>query len=211
MILWIRELGKQSIAAKLPPEMVIEREENRVKQIAVGVGILLLLTLLVCGSLLGWGYLPGLLGEWIGTMIGVMTTPFFLEGSFIVIGLMIVVTLNHWRQKRDGDEMVYLEQVDGPDVPAGLPDQAKWAVFRDKPLSGVEPSLLEQAEGALAIGEHATAAECLGAMSEEDLKRPETLVVRLELAKSTGLESLAEELRKELAERSHEAEGLNTT
>ena len=54
----------------------------------------------------------GCWGEWIGMMVGVMTTPFFLEASFIFIGLTLVMAINHWRQKREGDECVYLEQVD---------------------------------------------------------------------------------------------------
>ena len=54
-------------------------DENRGKQIAVGAGILGVLMLLVCSALIGWRYLPGILGEWIGTMVGVMTTPFLLE------------------------------------------------------------------------------------------------------------------------------------
>lgn len=173
-------------------------EDNRVRQVAVGVVILVSLTLAVCGALIGWRYLPGLMGEWIGMMIGVMTTPFFLETSFVIIGLMVVFAINHWREKRDGDEFVYLEQVDGPDVPAGMPEQAKWAVFRDKPLAGEVPSLQEQAEGALAIGDFESMAESIGLMSEADLKRPETLALRLELAKATGREGLAAQLENEL-------------
>lgn len=191
-------MGIGRIAGSLPPDMTRTDDDNRVRQIAVGVAILVVLTLLVCGALIGWRYLPGLLGEWIGMMIGVMTTPFFLETSFVIIGLMVVFALNHWREKRDGDEFVYLEQVDGPDVPAGMPEQAKWAVYRDKPLAGEVPSLQEQAEGALAIGDFESAAESIGAMSEAELKRPGTLALRLELAKATGRESLAVQLENEL-------------
>lgn len=173
-------------------------DENRLKQIAVGGGILVLLTLMVCGALLGWRYLPGLLGEWIGMMVGLITTPFFLEGSFVIIGLTLVMAINHWRRKRDGDELVYLEQVKGPDVPPDMPEQAKWAVYREAPLEGEIPSLQIQAEGALAIGDFETAAESFGAMSDEELRRPETLVLRLELAKATGRDDLAVQLENEL-------------
>ena len=164
----------------------------------MGAGILVVLMLLVCGALIGWRYLPGLLGEWIGMMVGVMTTPFFLETSFVLIGLTVVVTINHWRQKRDGDELVYLEQVDGADAAGNLPEHAKWAVYREKPLAGEIPSLLAQAEGAVAIGDFETATESIVAMTEEELKQPETLALRLELAKSTGKESLAKQLADEL-------------
>ena len=179
-------------------EMKQTDEDNRVKQIAVGAGILVMLALLVCGFLFGWRYLPGLLGEWIGLMVGILTTPFFLEASFIFIGLTLVVAINHWRQKRDGDECVYLEQIDGPDVPVGMPEQAKWAVYREKPLPGEMPSLLAQAEGALAIKDYESAAEWIAAMTEEELRRPETLFLRLELAQATGRNDLVAQLENEL-------------
>ena len=175
-------------------------DDNRVKQIAVGAGVLLVVTLLVCGSLVGWRYLPGLLGEWVGMMVGVMTTPFFLEASFVCIGLTVVVAINHWRQKRAGDELVYLERIEGPDVPQGLPEHAKWAVYREKPLAGEIPSLQVQAEGALEIGDYESAAECIGAMSEAELRRPATLELRLKLAKATGRELLVAQLESELRE-----------
>ena len=184
--------------SKFRAEMTRAGDDNRVRQVVVGVGILVVLTLTVCGVLIGWRYLPGLLGEWIGMMIGVMTTPFFLEASFICIGLTLVVAINHWRQKRDGDEFVYLEQVDEPEEPAGLPEHAKFAVYREKPLPGEMPTLLAQAEGALAIGDHEAAAEWIGAMSEAELKREETLFLRVQLAKATGRGELAERLEKEL-------------
>lgn len=170
-------------------------DEDRRRQIAAGTGILLLITVLVCGVLIGWRHLPGILGEWLGTMIGVVTTPFFLELSFVVLGITIVMMLNHWRQKREGDELVYLEQVDEPGC---LPDHAKWAVFRELPLTGEEPSLLEQADGALAINDYQTAAECLATLPEEQLKQPEALALRLQLALATGKLDLAEKLETQL-------------
>lgn len=180
----------------LPP--MTQTDDNRTKQIAIAAGILGTLALAVCGALIGWRYLPGILGEWIGTMVGVMTTPFLLEGSFVVIGLTLVVAINHWRQKRAGDELVYLEQVDGAADTVGLPEHAKWAVYREAPLEGIIPSLQTQAEGALAIGDYDSAVEILGAMPEQELTSPEGLALRLELAKATGRAQLAAELEKEL-------------
>lgn len=83
--------------------------DNQVKQIAAGAAILALLTALVCGTLAGWRYVPGLLGEWLGMMVGVMTTPFLLEASFVILGLTLVLALNYWHQRRTGDEWVDLE------------------------------------------------------------------------------------------------------
>ena len=158
--------------------------------------MVVLLGIIVCAVLLGWGHLPGVLGEWVGTMIGAMTSPFLLEASFFVIGLCLVVLLNHWRQKRAGDEFVYLEQVEPAELAGNLPDHAKWAVYQEEPLPGETPSLLAQAEGAMAIGDFAAAAEHVAAMDEGELGLPGTLALRLELARATGREDLARDLEK---------------
>ncbi len=172
--------------------------DERVKQVTIGVAILVSFTVVVTASLLGWRLLPGLLGEWIGMMIGIMTTPFFMEASFAILGLVTVISLNIWRQRKDGDEFVYLEQVVGPDVPKDLPEHVKWALYREKPLDPELPSLLAQAEGAFAIGDHTAAAGWIGAMDPDELKHPETLQLRLELAIATNHRDLAEHLRREI-------------
>ena len=59
-----------------------------------------------------WHRLPEVWADWIGTMVGIMSTPFFLEASFIFIGLTIVVAINHWRHKREGDDFVEIEVKD---------------------------------------------------------------------------------------------------
>ena len=171
----------------------------RVKQIAIGAGILMTLAVVVPGTLMGWRYLPGVLGEWIGMMVGLMTTPFIMESSFLLLGLVIVIGLNIRRNAKEGDEFVYLEQVTGPDLPKDLPDQAKWAVYLAKPLTSETPSSLAMAEGAFAIDDYPTASEWIGTMNQAELKRPTTLRLRLELAKATGKTELAERLAKELA------------
>ena len=172
--------------------------DERVKQVAIGAGILMLLMVIVAGTLIGWRLLPGVLGEWVGMVIGIMTTPFFLEASFAILGLVLVVTLNSWRQHKEGSDFVYLEQVTGPQLPHDLPEKAKWALYRDPPLDAVGPTLLEQAEGAFAIGEYAAAAEWIAAMDHAGMQQPETLRLRLELAKATGRDALARELEAEL-------------
>jgi hypothetical protein len=175
-----------------------EPRDERVKQVAIGVSILVVLTVTVPALLLGWHFLPGLVGEWVGTMIGIMTTPFFMETTFAILGLVIVITLNTWRQRKNGDEFVYLEQVSGSDVPKHLPDHAKWAIYREKPLDRENPSLLEQAEGALAIGDYSAASEWIGAMNPSELIQPETLMARLELARATGKTDLVTILEEEI-------------
>jgi hypothetical protein len=173
--------------------------DERVKQVAVGVIILVTLTVVVAGTLLGWRLIPGLVGEWVGMMIGIATTPFFMETSFAILGLVTVIALNIWRRRKEGDEFVYLDLVDAPNPPQPLPEHAKWALYREKPLELEKPSLLAQAEGAIAIGDHAAAAEWIAAMDQEELKRPETLRVRLELARLTDRTDLVARLEKQIA------------
>jgi hypothetical protein len=180
-----------------PPAMERTNDE-RVKQVAIGVSILVVLTVVVPGLLMGWRLLPGLLGEWVGTMIGILTTPFFMEASFVILGFVIVIFLNNWRQRKDGDDFVYLEQVTGPELPQNLPEHAKWAIYREKPLAGEDPSLLAQAEGAFAIGDYPAAGEWIGAMDHDELKQPTTLRLRLDLAKATGRDDLVKQLEAEL-------------
>lgn len=175
-----------------------QAKDERVKQVAVGAGILVAIGVIVPTTLIGWRYLPGLFGETVGTIIGVMTTPFCMEASFIMLGICIVVGLNIWRRIKDGDDFVYLEQIDGPDAPKNLPDQAKWAVYREKPLDPEAPTLLEQAEGAFAIGDYATTTDCIGAMDRDELKQQDTLSLRLELARATGRIELIELLENEI-------------
>ena len=172
--------------------------DERVKQVAIGAGILMTLALVTGGLLIGRNHMPGLIGEWFGMMIGVVTTPFFMEATFAIVGLVLVISLNIWRQRKDGDEFVYLEQVDGPDLPENLPDQAKWAVYRELPLDAPELGALERAEGELALGDHEEAAGLLAEMSREELARPDALRVRLELARATGKDELARHLGEEL-------------
>lgn len=172
--------------------------DERVKQAVFGVSILITLTLLVSGTLLGWRLIPGLLGEWIGMMIGIVTTPFFMETFFAILGLVTVIAINVWRRRKDGDEFVYLDVVDGPSSRQELPEHATWALYREKPLDPVSPTLLTQAEGALAIGDYPAAAEWIGAMNLDELKQPETVRLRLELAKLTGRSDLVSQLENQL-------------
>jgi hypothetical protein len=86
---------------------------NRGKQIMAGAVIVLLVGMLAAGLLIGRAWVPGLLGEWLGVVTGVMTTPFLLEFSFALIGLFIVLWLNHRSRKQDGDEFVSLAEMDG--------------------------------------------------------------------------------------------------
>lgn len=170
--------------------------DERWKQ--VGAGLLVLAGVTVFALLLIFGrHLPGVAGEFFARILGLVTTPFILETSLCILGFVVVMTLNYWRQLRDGDELVYLDQV--KDAPADLPDQARWAVFKKEPLEPGEVSSGDLLEGALAIGDHEGAVEILTSMSDAERSSPEILKLRITLAEATGKAALAEQLRAQLA------------
>jgi len=177
---------------------MVPAKDPRVKQVIIGISFFAVLMTVVVGLMVGWRKLPGLLGEWVGIIVGVMSTPFFLEATFIIIGMVTVLSFNIWRRHKEGEEFVYLDQVSGEDIPGNLPDSAKWALYSKKPLEGEVPSLMALAEGAFAIGDYAGATEILAGMKMEELSRPETLRLRIELAKATGHKALAFRLEQEL-------------
>ncbi|QJE98499.1 hypothetical protein [Luteolibacter luteus] len=169
--------------------------DERWKQ--VGIGLAVLAGVLCVGLLLVFGrHLPGLAGEFFARILGMVTTPFILETTLCVLGFVIVMTLNYWRQWRDGDELVYLDEVKNP--PESMPDQAKWAVYKDKPL---EPGVIAPAdllEGSIAIGDHEAAIEILTSMSDAERSAPEVLKLRITLAEASGKTELAAQLRAQL-------------
>ena len=102
MLLWVNTLKRS------------QEDEDAVnlRSVPIAMAVLSGLTLIVVVGLMGWRYLPGIWGEWIGMIVGIMSTPFFLEASFIFIGLSIVLIINHHLQKRAGDEFVDMEVSD---------------------------------------------------------------------------------------------------
>lgn len=81
-------------------------QENRGKQVAVGGLIIFSLMFTVIGFLLFWRYIPGWVGESVGKIVGLISTPFILEASFLIMGFGIVIMLNSWRRKNAGDDFV---------------------------------------------------------------------------------------------------------
>ena len=75
----------------------------------MGGAILLVVALVVISLLLFWRDIPGLLGETVGKIVGIMSTPFFMEASFVILGFLIVVSLNTWRRHKAKDEFVTIE------------------------------------------------------------------------------------------------------
>lgn len=89
-----------------------EAGENRRKQIFVGGAILFIVSALTVTFLLFGRFIPGVVGESFRMLAGVISTPFFMEASFFMLGVVIVVALNAWRRHREGDEFVTIEQME---------------------------------------------------------------------------------------------------
>jgi ABC-type amino acid transport system permease subunit len=170
---------------------------ERTRQVTIGAlviaGVWGLFLLLVMAT-----GLPGLAGEFFARIAAIVTTPFLMEASVIILGFILVLLINHWRRHREGDELVYLDEVE--DAPKAMPDQARWAIYRDKPLDAGDPVPADLLEGAVAIGDHESAIEILDSMSDEERHRPEVMRQRIALAKATGKDELARRLEAELAE-----------
>lgn len=95
------------------PDMKPDKEDKRVSQVLLGALLLALLALAAGTVVIGSPHLPGVFGQWVAFMVGLMTTPVFLEISAFVVGLMVVFAINHWREKRDGPELVDLDETRG--------------------------------------------------------------------------------------------------
>ena len=179
--------NRPPVSAAKPPA-----GESRGFQILIGIGgfaaLAAFMTLLWLGR-----HLPGFLGEWFGTLAGILTTPIFMEASFLVFGILLVMAINHWRRAREGDEFVYLDLAQGPGSEL-LPEQARWAIYPEAPLVPENPDLLSRAEGALEIGDHDSVIEALAAMTDDERNQPATLRLRARLARATGRTELAERL-----------------
>jgi membrane protein implicated in regulation of membrane protease activity len=82
------------------------QDENRGRQILVAALVLLIFTTLLTALMLGWRKIPGWVGEGFGILAGIFSTPFVMETSFALIGLLTVIAVNTWRRRKDGEEFV---------------------------------------------------------------------------------------------------------
>ncbi len=171
--------------------------DSRRRQIIVGALIIGAVGLLAVLLWLGRA-IPGLFGEWFGVVAGIASTPFLMEATFVVLGLMIVLGLNAWRHHREGDECVYLEQVGGPGS-ENLPESARWAIYRDEPEPAEAPDDLVLIEGAIAIGDFDQASRRLADLDPERLDETDVLRLRLRLAEESGEHERARALRERLS------------
>lgn len=86
----------------------------------------------------------------------ILTTPFILETSLALLGLCLVIAINHYRQEKDGDEWVYLEQktpVPNAESNDDPPHRHDAVVWKDKPEIFDETATgLDMMEGYLDLG-----------------------------------------------------------
>lgn len=170
----------------LPPE-------SRRRQLIGGLAALGFVAMVVLALWLG-RLVPGFLGEWFGIVAGIATTPILMEASLIVLGFLVVMTINAWRNYREGDELVFLDRVEG-DGCETLPRGKREVIYREKPLDPVTPDAASRLEGALEIRDHDSALEILAEMDDSELDAPGVLELRIRLAEATGRDELANRLR----------------
>ena len=89
-----------------------EEDRERKRQLWAGMGIWGGMTLLIVVGLSCWGYLPGVLGKYVGLVVGMLTSPFLMEIFCVVVAFVLVITLNQWRRNRSGDDFVEIEVED---------------------------------------------------------------------------------------------------
>ena len=168
------------------------------KSLLIGVGLIFAAATLVELIWLG-AYLPGFVGELFLLVRGLMWTPLVLDFSIFLFGVILILWLNYFVRLKDGDEYVYLEQVEGPDLPADLPAEARSAVFPEEPVQQGLAPVLAAIEGALDLEDYSEATTLLLALPPKELDSPDVLALRISLAERQGHDEKAAELRKELA------------
>lgn len=108
------------------------------------------------------------------TVAGTLATPFFLETSVALVGLVAVLVYNQWRRSQEEDEWVYLATTtpdpqslaEGADAPAHRLDAV---VLRDKPDPNQDlATRLAMVEGFLELGLKKEALDHLAHFSEEE-------------------------------------------
>lgn len=80
--------------------------ENRKLQMAVGAAILLAVTGGVLLLWFGWRHVPGRAGDFLGMLVGFLSTPFILEISFFLLGCAILTGVHMVRRGLEPDEFV---------------------------------------------------------------------------------------------------------
>lgn len=100
------------------------------------------------------------------TLFGIFSTPFIFEFTVGLIGLLLLLGINQWRLKKEGDGWVYMVTQD-PDesagqLPAAITQRLQGIVLHEKPETMDEAGIARaHIEGFLELGMAAQAAAAL--------------------------------------------------
>ena len=115
---------------------------------------------------------------------GALATPFILETTFAILGLVIVVIINQWRMQKEGDGWVYMAQTEpDPDsVDAGAetpPKRLEGIILTSAPDARIGlDARIAIAEGFLELGLKPEALEHLKLLSESEQQDPRAIAAR---------------------------------
>lgn len=100
-------------------------------------------------------------------LFSIFSTPFILEATFALIGIFIVLGINHWRLGKEGDGWVYMATQENDEQESGVKSSPRLqsVIFQDKPLTlNQESTTIGILEGYLDLG---MAAQALKEMKEQ--------------------------------------------
>jgi len=109
------------------------------------------------------------------------------------------MTVNHIRQKKEGPELVYLEEVNDPLSKDILPNRSRSTIYKDTPLEHEEGLDLAIIEGAIDNDDLDLATDRLMAMPPSQLEEIETIKLRLKLAQKRNDPLQVADLQKKMA------------
>lgn len=115
---------------------------------------------------------------------GALATPFILESSIAIFGLVLVLVINQWRLQKEGDGWVYLAKTepDAASVAAGAevpPQRLDSVVIPTAPDAVLDfNARLAIAEGYVELGLAQEALDHLKMLSPEEQKEPQVEAVR---------------------------------
>lgn len=184
--IWISAL---LILAKKAPEW----ERKWVKTLIIGCSFMMVFFVVLGFIAIAALYLEGAPKEFAQKVAGMISSPVLMELSFFFIGVFLLISFNIIRRIKEGDEFVYLETVDSPEVKDSLPKGKQSAVYDHQPESfdGDLETHLAMIEGALEMRDHAQAFELMMDLPEDTLETLRVQELRAKLAtlqKELGLE-----------------------
>lgn len=125
------------------------------------------------------------------SIAGAVSTPFILEATVALSGLVIVLCINRWRMDKEGDEWVYLAQTEPEKGDAETPPHRLDPVVLEVPpaqLDDLYPRL-SSIEGYVELGLLREALEQLDALTPDE--NASALAVKLRAVATARLETKA--------------------